>query len=108
MKKIKRIINEAINEAVDEILNECGLDDEKYPSDEILINPETGQEYINVPATVAAKYLDVSLRLVYEGLQKKALPIGSAIQSDKGRWTYNIPVQLLKAYAYGLDMQPFG
>ncbi|MCH5298099.1 MAG: hypothetical protein J1E85_10595 [Ruminococcus sp.] len=73
-------------------------------NNEILINSETGREYINVPATVAAKYLDISLRLVYDGLQKKTLPIGSAIQSDKGRWVYNIPINRLKAYANGIDV----
>lgn len=77
-------------------------------NDEILINPETGQEYINVPATVAAKYLDISLRLVYDGIQKKTLPIGSAVQSDRGRWVYSIPIERLKSYAYGLDVQAMG
>ena len=59
--------------------------------DEILINPKTGQEYDDVPPTVAAKYLGVALNLIYEGLKKQTLPIGSAVQSDSGRWRYSIP-----------------
>ena len=46
--------------------------------DKILINQKTGQEYTDVPATVAAKYLGVALNFVYEGLKKQKLPIGSA------------------------------
>lgn len=72
--------------------------------DEILINPKTGQEYTDVPPTVAAKYLGVALNFIYEGLKKQKLPIGSAVQSDSGRWTYNIPCARLKAYAHGTDI----
>ncbi|SCY03234.1 hypothetical protein [Ruminococcus sp. YE282] len=70
----------------------------------ILINPKTGQEYDDVPPTVAAKYLGVALNFIYEGLKKQKLPIGSALQSDSGRWTYNIPCARLKAYAHGTDI----
>ncbi len=72
--------------------------------DKILIDPNTGQEYIDVPPTVAAKFLDVALNFIYEGLKKRVLPIGTAVQSEKGRWTYNIPCQRLKAYAKGTDV----
>ena len=65
-------------------------------NDEILINPKTNQEYRDVPPTVAAEYLGVALNYVYEGLKKQTLPIGSAVKSDKGRWTYNIPIDRLK------------
>ena len=72
--------------------------------DKILIDPNTGQEYIDVPPTVAAKFLDVALNFIYEGLKKRVLPIGTAVQSEKGRWTYNIPCERLKAYAKGVDI----
>lgn len=73
-------------------------------NDKILINPKTGQKYDDVPPTVAAQYLGVALNFIYEGLKQKALPIGTAVQSDKGRWTYNIPCDRLKAYASGVDV----
>lgn len=72
--------------------------------DKILINPKTNQEYRDVPPTVAAEYLGVALNYVYEGLKKQTLPIGSAVQSDKGRWSYNIPIDRLKTYASGADI----
>lgn len=72
--------------------------------DKILINPKTGEPYKNVPPTVAAEYLGVALNYVYEGLKKQTLPIGSAVKSDKGRWSYNIPIDRLKAYASGADI----
>ena len=73
-------------------------------NDKILVNPKTNQEYTDVPPTVAAEYLGVALNYVYEGLKKQTLPIGSAVQSDKGRWTYNIPIDRLKTYASGADI----
>ncbi len=73
-------------------------------NDKILINPKTNQEYRDVPPTVAAEYLGVALNYVYEGLKKQTLPIGSAVQSDKGRWSYNIPIDRLKTYASGADI----
>lgn len=73
-------------------------------NDKILINPKTGQKYDDVPPIVAAQYLGVALNFIYEGLKQKALPIGTAVQSDKGRWTYNIPCDRLKAYASGIDV----
>ena len=73
-------------------------------NDRILINPKTGQEYDDVPPTVAAKYLGVALNFIYEGLKKQTLPIGSAVQSDSGRWSYNLPIDRLKAYASGADI----
>lgn len=73
-------------------------------NDKILINPKTHQEYTDVPPTVAAEYLGTALNFVYEGLKKQTLPIGSAVQSDKGRWSYNIPIDRLKAYANGTDI----
>lgn len=71
---------------------------------ELLINPETGLEYVDVPPLVAAEYLGVALNFIYKGLQKQTLPIGAAVQSDRGRWTYNIPCERLKAYASGIDV----
>lgn len=73
-------------------------------NEKILINPKTNQEYRDVPPTVAAKYLDVGLNFIYEGLKKQTLPIGSAVKSDSGRWSYNIPIDRLKAYASGADI----
>lgn len=40
-------------------------------NDKILINPQTGQEYYDVPPTVAAKYLGVALNFIYEGLKSR-------------------------------------
>lgn len=74
-------------------------------NNEILINPKTGQEFINVPPRVAAKYLNVSKDFVYDGLKQGRLHFGYAVQGAGGKWVFNIPVQRLKAYAYGLDMQ---
>lgn len=73
-------------------------------NDKILINPKTGQEYDDVPPTVAAKYLGVALNFIYEGIKKQTLPIGSAVQSDSGRWSYSIPCARLKTYASGADI----
>lgn len=73
-------------------------------NEKILINPKTNQEYRDVPPTVAAKYLGVALNFIYEGLKKQTLPIGSAVQSDSGRWSYNIPIDRLKTYASGADI----
>lgn len=70
----------------------------------LLINPNTGEEYVDVPPMVAAEYLGVALNFIYKGLQKQTLPIGAAVQSDRGRWTYNIPCKRLKAYASGIDV----
>lgn len=70
----------------------------------ILINPNTGLEYINVPPKVAARYLDVGTPFIYDGLRKGALPFGTAVKSDKGRWTYNIPVERLKSYKNATDL----
>lgn len=70
----------------------------------LLINPDTGEEYVDVPPMVAAEYLGVALNFIYKGLQKQTLPIGAAVQSDRGRWTYNIPCKRLKAYASGIDV----
>lgn len=71
---------------------------------ELLINPKTGEEYVDVPPSIAAEYLGVALNFIYQGLQKHTLPIGAAVQSNKGRWTYNIPCERLKAYASGIDV----
>lgn len=57
-----------------------------------------------IVAQVAAKYLGVALNFIYEGLKKQTLPIGSAVQSDSGRWSYNIPIDRLKTYASGADI----
>lgn len=73
-------------------------------NEKVLINPKTGQEYVDVPPTAAAKYLGVALNFIYEGLKKQTLPIGSAVRNDSGRWTYNIPCARLKAYACGVDI----
>lgn len=69
--------------------------------DELLINPNTGQEYINVPVKTAAKYLDFSYISIYEGLKQGVLPFGSAVQGAGGKWSFLIPCERLKAYAQG-------
>lgn len=74
--------------------------------DKILINPKTGEEYVDVPPKVAAKYLGVAHTLVYAGLQQGRLPIGSAVKGEEN-WTYSIPCERLKAYARGVDISLF-
>lgn len=71
----------------------------------ILINPETGQEYVNVPPKVAAKFLDVSEPFIYDGLKQGKLPFGIGILGKSGnKWSFNIPVARLKAYKSGVDL----
>ena len=72
--------------------------------EELLINPKTGKEYVNVPPKVAAAYLDVGTPFMYEGLKQGVLPFGTAVQSQKGRWIFNIPIQRLRAYKNGYDI----
>lgn len=74
------------------------------PDMSLLIDPKTGEEYLNVPATVAAKFLGVALTFVYAGLQQQRLPIGSAAQGGRGTWCYSIPCERLKAYALGASV----
>lgn len=72
----------------------------------ILINPKTGREYVNVPVTVAAEYLDIAPELIRHGLKEHTLPIGTAFppQSAGGKWKFNIPIERLKAYSRGDDL----
>ena len=70
----------------------------------VLINPKTGEEYVDVPPTVAAKFLGVAPTFIYNGLRQGRLPFGSAAQGDKGGWVYNIPAERLKMYATGVDI----
>lgn len=70
----------------------------------LLINPKTGEEYVDVPPTVAAKFLGVAPTFIYNGLRQGRLPFGSAAQGDKGGWVYNIPAERLKMYATGIDI----
>lgn len=72
--------------------------------EELLINPKTGKEYVNVPPKAAAKYLGVSEQFIYNGLKQNALPFGTAVQTDKGVWTFNIPIQRLRIYKDGYDI----
>jgi hypothetical protein len=71
----------------------------------ILINPKTGTEYIDVPPKVAAAYLDVGTPFIYEGLKQGIFPFGTAVQTKKGRWAFNIPIERLKAYKQAADMK---
>ena len=67
-----------------------------------LINPDTGEEYINVPVKVAAKYLDFPYTALYEALKQNRAPFGRAICPINGtKWSFLIPVERLKAYAEG-------
>lgn len=77
------------------------------PKEKLLINPDTGQEYIDVPPRIAAGYLGVSKEFIYAGMKSGQLPIGSAVQGERGKWSFNIPCQRLKAYANGIDVQVF-
>ena len=72
--------------------------------DDILMDPRTRAEYTNVPPKVAAKYLGVSEQFIYNGLKQGVLPFGTAVQTDKGLWTFNIPIERLKIYKNGLDL----
>lgn len=72
-------------------------------TDSILINPKTGEEYVNVPSKVAAKYLGVSEQFIYNGLKQNILPFGRAVHTGK-EWVFNIPVNRLKIYKNGLDL----
>ena len=67
----------------------------------MLINPNTGEEYINVPVKVAAEYLKFSYNSIYEGLKQGVLPFGLAVQGKGGKWSFLIPCERLKAYANG-------
>ncbi len=60
--------------------------------------------YINVPVKVAAKFLDISQKNVYEQLKQGVCPYGTAVQTDTGSWMFNIPVDRLLAYASGTDI----
>jgi hypothetical protein len=73
-------------------------------NENVLVDPKTGQEYINVPPRIAAKYLGVSKDYVYSGLKQGVLPFGTAVQSDKGIWSFNIPAERLKIYKNGMDI----
>ncbi|MCD8025768.1 MAG: hypothetical protein LUF33_02255 [Clostridiales bacterium] len=70
----------------------------------LLVNPDTGQEYENVPVKVAAKFLDVAPTQIYEGLQQGRLPYGCGVKGKGGRWTYCIPCERLKAFRNGVDI----
>lgn len=70
---------------------------------DILINPNTGEEYEDVPAEVARKYLGVSKKFIYAALQQNRIPIGTAAMMN-GKWVYNIPVARLKAYKNAQDL----
>ncbi|MBQ7505334.1 MAG: hypothetical protein IJT79_08475 [Ruminococcus sp.] len=71
----------------------------------ILIDPKTGEEYVDVPPSAAAKYLGVTVLLVREGLKSGALPIGAAVQpKPNGKWIFNIPIARLKAYREASDL----
>ncbi len=73
----------------------------------ILINPETGKEYVNVPVKVAAEYLGIAPGLVRYGLIEKSLPIGTAVspQTEGGKFKFVIPPERLKAYKNGDDIK---
>ena len=68
----------------------------------LLIDPKTGKEFVNVPTTVAAAFLGINRNKLCEGLEAGRLPIGSAWKKD--HWTYTIPCERLKAYAFGYDI----
>lgn len=70
----------------------------------LLINPDTREKYVNVSPKVAAKYLGVSQKFVYDLLKSGSCPFGTAVQTDTGSWMFNIPVARLEAYANGLDV----
>ncbi len=65
----------------------------------LLINPDTGEEYVNVPVKVAAKFLDFPESAMYEALKQNILPFGNAVKPINGtKWSFLIPIEHLKAY----------
>lgn len=73
---------------------------DKY-NDDILIDPETGKEYINVPVKVAAKYLDFPVPAMYECLKQGKAPFGIGVVPTSGsKWSFVIPIDRLKAWAH--------
>lgn len=74
------------------------------PTAELLINPETGEKYVNVSPKIAAKYLGVSQKFVYDFLKTGKCPYGNGVQTDTGAWMFSIPVARLEAYANGYDI----
>lgn len=75
--------------------------------EELLINPKTGKEYVNVPPKIAARYLGVSEQFVYKGLKQGVLPFGTAVDAGK-EWMFNIPIQRLRVYKNGYDIDMLG
>lgn len=72
------------------------------PDEKILIDPDTGEEYVNVPVKTAAKYLDFPYTALYEALKQDLMPFGKAVCPTNGtKWSFLIPVARLKAYAEG-------
>ena len=70
--------------------------------EKILIDPETGQEYTNVPVKVAAEYLDWHVPALYEALKQRLIPIGTAVLPTNGsKWSFVIPIARLRAWADG-------
>lgn len=71
----------------------------------ILIDPKTGDEYIDVPPKVAAQFLGVTVLFIREGIKSGALPIGAAVQPTAGgKWIFNIPIERLRAYKEARDL----
>ena len=56
----------------------------------------------NVPPSVAAEILGKNITYIYQGLQRKRLPFGTAVQREGNKnWDYNIPTPLFIAYMQG-------
>lgn len=68
----------------------------------LLTDPRTGEEYLNVPTSIAAQFLGINRHKLCEGIESGRLPIGSAWKKDQ--WTYIIPCERLKAFALGYDV----
>ena len=68
----------------------------------LLIDPRTGEEYVNVPTAIAARFLGINRHKMCEGIESGRLPIGSAWKKEQ--WTYIIPCERLKAFALGYDV----
>jgi hypothetical protein len=69
----------------------------------LLIDPKTGEEFVNVPTEIAAQFLGINRHKLCDGLETGRLPVGAAWKTG-AHWVYHIPCGRLKAYALGLDI----
>lgn len=70
--------------------------------EKLLIDPETGQEYKNVPVKIAAEYIGWHVPALYEALKQRVIPIGSSVLPTNGtKWSFCITPERLRAWVKG-------